>query len=681
MFSQKGIIRLSVTFGILFWSLLTLVDLLELFSAKNNITFGIPSFLGQVFLILFSLSLFIFCRHTIGKAESINFINLLWRVFVTGLLATIISLGIEFVFILLGGSKFGNNPLVIDFFYHIILGVVLSFIISTFIVWKRLILYQKSKNLLLSWKIFEYTLLATMIFDVFNKTLAFYIAFSILLVIGLILSFNLRWIAYLNFKQKWKGILFIILVIVYIWYFFKTLMFFSEKTPLIQDLLDSVFVLSIFTFILLYCVISVLVLLFNLPTTSVFEKKLEEAVNFQRLSQSIPAGKSEKKVYEILLDSAQSVVYSDAAWLQISDPKEKIEVTLTKNLDESLIPIIQEATINSRFKKILNSEFEKNPQIQKISATLKNINFKSILQFPVTVKGEKIGILALLKDVEDGFNKEMIDIIDTFVNQASISVENYRLLNEAIYNERYKEELKIATKVQKSLLPQQLDQNDSFDIEAFTRAAAEVGGDYYDTYKLDEDRTALIIGDVSGKGTSAAFHTAQMKGIFHSLVQLDFNPKTFLIHANDALSRCLEKTSFITVSYFIINKKEQEITFSRAGHCPTLFYNSKINSTVYFKNEGLGLGILRNNDFHKYVHLNNFKFQPNDVILLYTDGVIEACNADKQEFGYKNLHASLVKYANQPITNIKNGIIKDIYEFCGRKNLEDDYTLLIIKFK
>lgn len=684
MFSQKAIIRLSVIFGILFWSLVTLIDLLQLFSSKNNIILGIPPFAGQLFTAFFILSLIAFYRTSIGKAESINFVDLLWRVFVTGLLATMSLLSIEFLFTIFSGNKFASNPLVINFFYHIALGLILSFIVSTFIVWKRLILYQKSKNLLLTWKIFEYALLAAMIFDLFNyqyEQPEFYSVLIVLLIMGLILSFNLRWIAYLNFKQKWKGILFIVLVIVYIWYFFKTLIFFSEKTPLVRDLLNSVFVLSIFAFILLYSIISLLVILFNLPTTSVFEKKLEEAVNFQRLSQSIPAGESEEKVYEILLDSAQSAVYSDAAWLVISDPNKHIDLTLTKHLDEELIPVIQDATSNSRFKKILNSEFDMNPQSQKISANLKDVSFKSILEFPVTVKGEKIGTLALLKEVADGFNKEMIDIIDTFVNQASISVENFRLLKEAIHNERYKEELKIATKVQKSLLPDKLDQNDCFEIEAFTIAADEVGGDYYDTFPLDNDRTALIIGDVSGKGTSAAFHMAQMKGIFHSLVQLDLDPKTFLVHANSALSRCLENTSFITVSYFIIDQKLKEITFARAGHCPTLFYDAEKESTEYFKNKGLGLGILRNTNFHKYVQVNNFRFKPGDVILLYTDGVTEASNDTKEQFGYENLQASLVKHAKQPPAVIRDGIIDDLYEFCGRKSLEDDYTLLIVKFK
>ncbi|MFY0651305.1 MAG: SpoIIE family protein phosphatase [Cyclobacteriaceae bacterium] len=683
MLSHKGILRISVILGVLFWSLLLIIDMLELFSASNQIALGMPDYAGKILLALFALSLVVFYRFNIGKAESINFVDLLWRVFVTGLIATIASLGIEFIFTVFGSNKFATHALTINFFYHILLGLILAFLISTFIVWKRLILYQKSKSLLSAWQIYEYALIATLVFDLFGNEKtdpAFIAVYIVLLILGLILSFNLKWIAYLNFKQKWKSILFIVLVIIYLWYFFNTLMNFSEKNVLLRDLLDSSFALSLFSFILLYSGISVLVILFNLPTTSVFEKKLEEAVNFQRLSQSIPAGESEDKVYEILLDSAVSAVYSEAAWLEIDDEQEGVSVTLTHNLDAKKIPLIKDAIQTSRFKKILNSDFDRNPKNQKLSAKIKDVQFSSILSYPVTVKNEKIGSLVLLKEVDDGFNKEMIDIIETFVNQASISVENFRLLNEAIKNERYKEELNIATKVQNSLLPNSLDQNPAFQIAAFTRAADEVGGDYYDTYNLDDNRTVIIIGDVSGKGTSAAFHMAQMKGVFQSLVQLDSDPKEFMVRANTALSRCLEKTSFITVSYFIIDRSKGKVSFARAGHCPTLYYNAVNNETKYFKNKGLGLGILRNSNFHKYVQVNEFDFNSGDIIILYTDGITEACNDRKEQFGYDKLQSSLIKYSNLAPESIQEKIINDLYEFCGKESLEDDYTLLIVKF-
>ena len=683
MISQKGILRISVILGILLWSLLMIIDILELFSTTNDIAFGVPEYVGKVLLALFVVSLVIYYRYNIGKAESINFVDLLWRVFVTGLLATIVSLGIETFFTLFGPNKFAANPLLVDFFYHIILGLVLAFLISTFIVWKRLILYQKSKSLLSSWRIYEYFLGATLLFDLFgfeNSDSAFMGVYAVLLVSGFVLSFNLKWIAYLNFKQKWKSILFVLLVIIYLWYFFKTLMFFSEEFVLVRDLLDSAFVLSLFSFILLYSAISVLVILFNLPTTSVFEKKLEEAVNFQRLSESIPAGENEEKVYEILLDSAMSAVYSDGAWLEINDENEHVNLTLTHNLDKSKIPDIKSAIQTSKFKKTLNSELDRNPENQKISARIKDVQFHSILLYPVTVKNKKIGTLALLKEVDDGFNKEMINIIDTFVNQASISIENFRLLREAIKTERYKEELNIASRVQKSLLPGQLEKNSAYEMAAFSRAADEVGGDYYDVFNLDENRTAIIIADVSGKGTSAAFHMAQMKGVFHSLVQMDIGAQEFLVRANDALSRCLEKTSFITVSYYVVNRETKKVSFARAGHCPTLFYNSESKETHFFQNKGLGLGILRNSEFHKYVQVNEFDFSSGDIMLLYTDGITEASNDQKQQFGYERLQSSLIRYTTLEPEKIQEGIIKDLYEFCGVESLDDDYTLLIVKF-
>lgn len=625
-----------------------------------------------------------FYRYNIDKAESVNFVDMLWRVFVFGLIATLVTLILEFFFNMMGGHKISQNSIIINFFYHINMGLIIGFLVSTFVVWKRLILYQKSKSLLAIWQLYEYALLGTLAFDLFSydyQDPAFLVIYFILALVGVVLAFNLKWIAYLNFKQKWRSILFILLVVIYVWYFFKTLMFYSEKAVLVRDLLDSVFVLSLITFITIYAVISFLVILFNLPTTSVFERKLEEAVSFQRLSQSIPAGESEEKVYEILLESASSAVYSDAAWLEIHDPSQNIDLLIPHELTNEEIPAIQKAIENSRSKKVLNSEFDLNPQSLKISANIKNVSFRSVLQFPVTVKNEKIGILSLLKDVDDGFNKEMIDIIDTFVNQASISIENFRLLSEAISNERYKEELKIANRVQKKLLPTKMEENKLFQLHAFSKAADEVGGDYYDYFRIDDDRTIVVIGDVSGKGTSAAFHMAQMKGIFQSLVQMDLDPKQFMVYANNALSQCLESTSFITVSYFIIDGKSKKVEFARAGHCPSLYYDAKNNEATYFKNKGLGLGILRNSTFHKYVQVNEFEIHPGDILVLYTDGVTEACNHEKEQYGGDRLLDTLKKHADQSPVDIQQGIISDLYNFCGKENLEDDYTILIVKFK
>lgn len=662
-----------------------MVDLLMLFGESHNLNFDIPAVLPRAMLILFVFNLLIYFRYTIIKAESVNFIDLLWKVFVAGLLTTILSLVIRFVFNILGSSALAKNILIVNFFYHLNIGLVLAFLISTFVAWKRLILYQKTKWLLYTWRIYEYALTGGLLFNLLGYgmfEIPFNIVFTILVLMAFVLSFNLKWVAYLNFKQKWKSILFIVLVLIYLSYFFLNLVRYSDENQLAIDLINDVYVLSLFTFIFIYSVIAVLVIIFNLPTSSVFEKKLKEVVSFQRLSQSIPSGKNEDQVYEILLDSSVSAVFADAAWIEIIDSKGNMSNAHTNNLEQDKIPEIKGQVRGKEIKQIFDSDFDPNStKISRVTGTLKGSNYKSILACPVLAKTQHVATIVLLKEVSDGFDKEMVGIIETFVNQTSISIENFRLLNEAIINERYKEELKIANRVQKSLLPEKLVCNDKVEISAFSEAADEVGGDYYDIFNYSEDRIALVIGDVSGKGTSAAFNMSQMKGIFHSLVQLNLSPKEFMINANSALSRCLERSSFITLALYIIDFEKKTVQFSRAGHSPTLYYRSKSKRADFFETKGMGLGILRNNEFHKYVEVNEFQYNPGDIIVLYTDGITEATNAQRDEYGYSRLKNSLEKHAENPTELIQKGLVEDLYKFSDEKTMEDDYSILIVKFK
>ncbi|MGI9542832.1 MAG: GAF domain-containing SpoIIE family protein phosphatase, partial [Cyclobacteriaceae bacterium] len=312
---------------------------------------------------------------------------------------------------------------------------------------------------------------------------------------------------------------------------------------------------------------------------------------------------------------------------------------------------------------------------------IKDPQFKSALIYPLFVQGQKIGSMVLLKEVTGGFNKDVVNIIKTFGNQAGVSIENFRLLRSALQNERYQEEIKIAKRVQESLLPNDLESNGTMDIVAFSTAADEVGGDYYDVYRVNDDKMVIIIGDVSGKGTSAAFNMSQMKGVFHSLVPLNLSAKDFLIRANDALSRCLERTSFITLSYFIIDTNSRQIEFCRAGHCPSLFYSQQKGKTCFLENKGMGLGIIRNQKYSQYIEVNQLSYGSNDLLVLYTDGITEAKNAENIEFGYERLQQIVAENVQKPAGEIQKVLIDELYKFTKSESIADDYTTLIIKFK
>jgi serine phosphatase RsbU (regulator of sigma subunit) len=304
-----------------------------------------------------------------------------------------------------------------------------------------------------------------------------------------------------------------------------------------------------------------------------------------------------------------------------------------------------------------------------------------LLAFPIQVKGENIGTLALLKELPEGFTKEMKRIVASFANQAGISIENFRLMEEAFHNERYKEELKIAKMVQKSLLPANLEQDIDFEISAFSQSADEVGGDYYDARRIDSHKVALIIADVSGKGTTAAFHMSQMKGIFHSLAQDHLDPKEFMVRSNKALVFCLERGSFISAAFFVIDTQQKKIVYSRAGHCPVLFYKAKSQTASFLKDKGAALGMIKGKEYCNFVETNTIAYEPGDIMVLYTDGITEAKDARGEEFGDENLKQNLLTAASLSPKEIHDFIIQKLYEYSGSNQINDDYTTMIVKFK
>lgn len=683
----RTIIRLSFSGATIAWIVLVFSDMTVLFSDVKGLTPDVPAWLPRVMLALYVMFLYYYYRFKIEKDDSLNFTDVLWRVFATGLIATVISLSIRFAVFLLGSTKLPQHILFSDLIYQINLALLVSFLIAAFTSWKRLILYQKSKWLIRLWMFFELAMLVVLLSDslqILPGGSTFAILFQITLgILILILSANMKWVAYLNFRQKWTSILLLVLTFFYLGYFFYTVTHQSEQintqSTAFVDFGEHIFNIVLFSFVMIYSMFSFLVILFNLPTSSVFEQKLEEVVNFQRLSQSIQTEQNEESVYNILLDSSVSSVFADAAWLEIkgADHENKL---FTYRITEKDAQELRQHLKNQNIRGVLEQGSDKTKNISHHLATLKGSRFRSIIAFPILVKGESIGTLTLLKELPDGFTKEMTRIVSAFTTQAGISIENFRLMEEAFQNERYKEELKIAKTVQKSLLPEKLEKDEHFEIAAFSQSADEVGGDYYDTLRVADHEVALIIADVSGKGTTAAFHMSQMKGIFHSLAQQQLEPKEFMIRANMALKYCLERGSFISAAYFVINTQDRKIVYSRAGHCPVLYYTASDNTARYLKDKGSALGMIKNKEYCNFIDMSELSYASGDVMVLYTDGITEAKNKKGEEFGYERLEAVLLEAREKSPREIQEHLISRLYEYSESDEINDDYTTMIVKF-
>lgn len=684
--STKALLRLILAGSIAFWMVMVFSDLAILFSDIRGVQPDVPDFLPHIMLDLFTVSVFFYYKLKIERDESLSFSDLLWKVFASGIVATVVSLFLRLIVTALGDSRLVSNILFNYLLYQINLSMLLGFLLAAYTGWKRLIIYQKSKWVVQLWTAFDITLVVALISDslgigfdgLFQNILAVVMALMIIA-----LSANMKWVAFLNFKQKLSSLVIILLIIFYLVYFSFTVVTYSMSIGRISSAFLSyeVHVLNVglFLFAILYAVFSFLVILFNLPTSSAFEQKLEEAVNFQRLSQSIQTEQHEESVYRILLESSVSSIAADAAWLEIrmQDQSRKI---FTFKVTEDEVGSIRGLLREKKIENILNVGADKTINHSRYMSK-SGTRFRSILAFPIQVKGETIGALALLRELPDGFNREMSRIAAAFANQAGISIENFRLMEEALENERYQEELKIAKAVQKSLLPNKPQQSDYFEMSAFSESADEVGGDYYDTLQISEGQMAGIIADVSGKGTTAAFHMSQMKGIFHSLAQDAADPVSFFKRANKALAHCLERGSFISAVYFVIDKETHTLSYARAGHCPVLLYNQKENKTHYLSDKGTALGMVRNATYENMINTCSLEWAAGDIMILYTDGIIEARNSRGEEFGYDRLSDVLVAHQNKSSDEIQKEVIKALYEFSGSDQLNDDHTMLVVKFK
>lgn len=256
-------------------------------------------------------------------------------------------------------------------------------------------------------------------------------------------------------------------------------------------------------------------------------------------------------------------------------------------------------------------------------------------------------------------------------------VPNYLL--ELASENRIKQELQIARKVQQSFLPTQIPSTNHLDIVAICKPAYETGGDYYDFIEIDEDRLGIAIGDVSGKGIQAAFYMTFTKGLLHALCNEYGSSTEVLKRINLIFRRNADKGTFISIIFGIFNKKKSEFHFSRAGHNPLLHYSAEEKQLIVYQPDGLAVGMANHETFSHFISEKVIRLDKDDIIVLYTDGIVEAVNKKNEAFGEKRLHQLIRKYNRLSANEIVKKIEKDLSQFGEETEQNDDMTIIVIK--
>jgi serine phosphatase RsbU (regulator of sigma subunit) len=302
----------------------------------------------------------------------------------------------------------------------------------------------------------------------------------------------------------------------------------------------------------------------------------------------------------------------------------------------------------------------------------------SMLSVPLISHEEVIGILHATKDLDYGFDQEDIDVLTTFADHVTIAIENSKLIAKSIERERLHQEMMVAQRMQQRLLPQRVPKVPGVDIAAISESSLEVGGDYYDFVNLGGERFGIVVGDVSGKGVSAAFYMAEVKGIFLSLSNLCASPRELLVRANHALMGSLERNAFVSLIYVMVDAEKGTMVLARAGHCPVLYISG--NDCELVRPTGLGLGLTDGAVFEESTEERKICLNPNDVCVFYTDGITESRAASGEEYGYDRLVQAAIAAKHLDAERIKEAILEDVRAYIGSAEYGDDVTLVVLKW-
>lgn len=284
---------------------------------------------------------------------------------------------------------------------------------------------------------------------------------------------------------------------------------------------------------------------------------------------------------------------------------------------------------------------------------------------------------------------------DEFVEMAerfnSMGAELQKKIADLREKDRLEYELRIARQVQLSLLPQTLPTIPEYLINAYINTATEVGGDFYDVLKLDHDKFLLVLGDVSGKGTSAAFYMAQCISLIRFAHQFSHDPQEILRRLNHYFSDpMIDRQIFLTIILVLLDSQKHHVTLYRAGHNNPLFIPADATQPVSeLKIPGLAIGLERTSDlFSRILAKKEVKLEKGDTLFLYTDGLIDAYSNGKKGlsdsttssfYGEERLLSVLDNLRGKKPADIQKKVTAELEAFYGNSPIIDDITMLILQ--
>ena len=326
-----------------------------------------------------------------------------------------------------------------------------------------------------------------------------------------------------------------------------------------------------------------------------------------------------------------------------------------------------------RGKSVLTSDAQHDPRFASGTVVLQGI--RSVLAVPLGVADKVFGIIYADSPIAEGrFTEDHLKLLTTLASVAAIRVENARLLEAQLQQERLERELQLAMEIQQRFQPTAPPTVNGYELQGISFPCYEIGGDYYDFIEREDGRLVIALGDVSGKGTAAALLMSSL----HAAVHAQAGSHDTLVETISAVNRYLADNippnRFVTLFYAELDPPSGTLSFLNAGHNPPLIVHSA-GTVEQLASGGLPLGIKRDAEYRE----GRTQLQLGDVLVIYSDGVTEAASPSGEEFGPTRLYEVVSRNIDASAAGVRDRIESALTKFSQGTQAADDITLVIVK--
>jgi serine phosphatase RsbU (regulator of sigma subunit) len=413
------------------------------------------------------------------------------------------------------------------------------------------------------------------------------------------------------------------------------------------------------------------------------QKKVRLSDKIYQISTLVAGNFELQEVLDRLAEAAVLVTNTTACSIRLLDDRTgDLTMRSTYGLSEEYRnkgPVtMDEAVIKQAFtgKAVVLDDMRIDPRVRYPEATLKE-GLISQLTVAITFKGKPLGVLRLYSPEANRFNRHAIRIARLVATQCAIAITNAKLYAQAIEGSKMKQQMDLAAVIQRRMIPDKSPCMCGLDLAAVYKPCHEIGGDLYDFFAVDENSIVVAIADVIGKGVPAAIMMSMFRGAMRAYADGGYGRhgmQEIIKKLNIVACRECRNGEFITLLLALINTKDDTITYCNCGHEPGLLIRRE-GDILDLDKGGLVLGLMEDSKHD----IETVPFRNEDCLLLYTDGLIDAINFERQMWGKDRLMEILYQCRGNSASQLVHTILGYRRRFVGLASQLDDTSMLAIR--